>query len=222
MPAGILGAVPSAAMNLVYPLGIYAAVQKHLNAPLSFPCDLAAWEATRCLSSSMLNGYMEEWAVLHPNTSNQRFNTADGATFTWGSFWPKFASWYGLEYERPSLDDAVYTEVTTRFEPPPRGFGPKGKYRYRFRLVDWAREEHVQKAWEELVSKYGLVGGKLQDMDIERIFSFADGTLLGAPLDLTMGKARKMGWCGYVDSAECVREVVGEFGGIGMLPPLPS
>lgn len=219
MPAAILGAVPSAAMNLVYPLGIYACVQKHLDTKLEFPADLAAWEASRCLSSSMLNGYMEEWAVLSPHTSNQRFNTSDGGNFTWGALWSELAGWYGLEYERPRMDDGLYTTVTTKYDPPPRGFGPPGRYRYRFKLAEWAKRPEVQRAWEELVEKHGLKAEKLQDMDVDRIFGFLDGSLLGAGLDLTMAKARKMGWCGFVDSVEAVREVVGEFEGMGMLPP---
>jgi hypothetical protein len=222
MPAGILGAVPDAAMNLVFPLGVYACITKHLGAPLEFPADLQAWEATRCLSSSMMNGYMEEWAVLTPGAENEKFNTSDGATFTWGDFWPKLAGWYDMDFERPEMDQSKYTEVKTRFDPPPRGFGPPGTYRYRFRLVDWAKQTHVQRAWDEIVAKHGLKMGKLGDMDIDRIFGFADGSLLGASLDLTMGKARKMGWCGFVDSSEAVREVLGEFGELGMIPRIQS
>ena len=220
MPSGILGAVPDAAMNLVFPLGVYASVQKHLGEKLEYPCDLNSWDATRCLSSSMMNGYMEEWAVFNEGAKNERFNTMDGTTFAWGNFWPKFASWYGVEYGRPSMDSNAYTEVTTPFDPPPRGFGPPGKYRFRFRLVDWAKQDKVQKAWEELVSKHGLTSGKLQDMDIDRIFGFTDGSLLGATLDLTMNKARKMGWHGFVDSNDAIKEVLGEFADLKMVPPV--
>jgi hypothetical protein len=222
MPAGILGAVPDAAMNLVFPLGVYASVQKHLGQTLEFPCDLASWEATRCLSSSKMNGYMEEWAVLTDATKNEKFNTSDGCSFTWGSFWPKYAKWYKMSYETPDADSSRYTQVTSRFDPPPRGFGPPGTYRYRFRLVDWAKQEHVQTAWDELVAKHGLTSGKLKDMDIDRIFGFTDGSLLGSSLDLTMMKARKMGWCGFVDSNEAVREVLGEFVELGMIPPVEN
>jgi hypothetical protein len=220
MPSGILGAVPDAAMNLVFPLGVYASVQKYLGEKIEFPSDLSAWEATRCLSSSMMNGYMEEWAVLSDVAKDQKFNTMDGTTFTWGNFWPKFADWYGAKYETPHLDNNVYTEITTPHDPPPRGFGPPAKYRYRFRLVDWAKREKVQKAWEELVSKHSLTSGKLQDMDIDRIFGFTDGSLLGAPLDLTMNKARKMGWHGFVDTNDAVKEVLGEFADLKMIPPV--
>lgn len=220
MPSGILGAVPDAAMNLVFPLGVYASVQKHLGEKLEFPADLQAWETNRCLSSSRMNAYMEEWAVLSAEAANEKFNTMDGTTFTWGNFWPKFAEWYGVGYERPSMDPGVYTNITSKYDPPPRGFGPPATYRVRFRLVDWAKQDKVQKAWEELTAKYGLTGGKLQDMDIDRIFAFTDGSLMGSSLDLTMNKARKMGWHGFVDTNDAIKEVLSEFADIKMIPPL--
>ncbi|KAF1348441.1 NAD dependent epimerase/dehydratase family protein-like protein [Lizonia empirigonia] len=220
MPAGIIGAVPDAAMNLVFPLGVYASVQKHLGEKLVFPSDLQAWEVNRCMSSSKMNGYMEEWAVLTERAKNEKFNTMDGTTFMWGNHWPKLAKSYGIAYELPSMDESLYTVVQSKYDPPPRGFGPPAKYRIRFRLVDWARQEKVQRAWAELIAKYGLAGGKLEDMDIDRIFGFADGSLLGTSLDLTMNKARKMGWHGFVDSNEAIAEVLGEFVGLKLLPPL--
>ncbi|KAF2690074.1 NAD dependent epimerase/dehydratase family protein-like protein [Lentithecium fluviatile CBS 122367] len=264
MPSYILGAVPDAAMNLVYPLGIYAAVTKFLKGKLEFPADLKAWEATCVGSSARLNGYLEEWvirypvflsvsrfsssskwrlvlfwldnfgtstmstadfgrAVLNDDAKDQKFNAADGGPFTWGGFWPKFASWHGIEAGTPSMDDAAYTKVTTPYEPPPRGFGPPATYRIRFTLVDWAKRPEVQKAWEEIMAKNIHKGTtKLQDMDIDRIFAFADGSLAGGTLDLSMNKARKMGWHGLVDTSECFREVLGEFVGLGMLPPVGS
>lgn len=220
MPASILGAVPDAAMNLVFPLGIYASVQKHLGKKLEFPCDLQAWELNCCMSSSRMNAYLEEWAVLNDSAKNEKFNTMDGTTFTWGNFWPKYATWYGMPYGRPSLNEHEYTKITSKYDPPPRGWGPPATYRVRFRLADWAKQGEVQKAWEELTEKHSLTGGKLQDMDIERIFGFTDGSLIGLNLDLTMNKARKMGWHGFVDSNDAIREVLEEFADLKLIPPV--
>lgn len=72
-------------------------------------------------SSAMLNGYMEEWAVFQEGAKGEKFNTVDGGPFTWGGFWPKFASWYGLEVGRPK-DGDEYFEITTQYDPPPRGY----------------------------------------------------------------------------------------------------
>ncbi|KAG9187337.1 hypothetical protein G6011_05208 [Alternaria panax] len=204
MPSGILGAVPDAAMNIVFPLGVYASVRKHLGEKLEFPTDLHAWEATACMSSSKMNAYMEQWAVLNDGAKNEKFNTMDGTTFTWGNFWPKYAGWYGIEYEHPSLNDSAYTVITSQYDPPPRGFGPPATFRIRFTLTAWAKQEKVD---------------KLQDMDIDRIFGFTDG-MMGFSLDLTMNKARKMGWHGFVDSNDAIKEVLGEFADLKMIPPL--
>lgn len=98
-------------------------------------------------------------------------------------------------------------------------FGPPATYRIRFTLVDWAKQVHVQKAWDELRQKHHLTAAaRLQDMDIDRIFSFADASLTGGILDLSMNKARKMGWHGFVDSNECFKEVLDEFADLRMLP----
>ena len=35
-----------------------------------------------------------------------------------------------------------------------------------------------------------------------------------------MGKSRKLGWCGYVDSHEAILETIGELEVLKMLPPI--
>ena len=120
-PSTILGAVPDAAMNFCFPLGVYAAVCKHLGQPLEFPTDLTAWEIQQSQSSAMLNGYLEEWSVLEPQANNQAFNACDDGAWTWGKFWPKLAKKYGIEYTRPDPEAKGYREVTTAHDPPPRG-----------------------------------------------------------------------------------------------------
>ncbi|KAF2465577.1 NAD dependent epimerase/dehydratase family protein-like protein [Lindgomyces ingoldianus] len=224
MPSFILGAVPDAAMNLVFPLGVFAAVHAHLAIPLDFPADLQSWEATHVGSSSMLNGYLEEWAVLTDGARNQKLNAADSSPFTWGNFWPKFAGWYGVQWSGPDMDEGVYTKVTSRFDPPPRGyaFGPPKTFRIKYTLTKWARQHSVQKAWSELIQKHNLQASKLEDMDIDRIFSFTDSSLIGGTLDLSMNKARKMGWHGFVDTNDCIKEVLEEFSDLKLLPPLPT
>lgn len=80
----------------------------------------------------------------------------------------------------------------------------------------------MQKAWEELIRKYELEGGKLQDMDIDRIFTFTDGALAGGTNHLSMNKARKFGWHGFVDTSECIKEVLDDFAKLKMIPPVGS
>lgn len=101
-----------------------------------------------------------------------------------------------------------------------RRFGPPATFYTRFTFVDWAKQSKVQKAWEEILTKHNLKNAsKLQDMDVDRIFAFLDGSFKGT-LDLSMNKARKLGWHGFVDTNDCVHEVLGEFADLGMLPPV--
>ena len=175
MPGAILGAVPDAAMNLCFPLAVYAAVCRHLKQPLQFPGDIAAWQIGSCMSSAMMNAYMEEWMVLS-GPPNQRYNVCDDSAFAWESFWPRLAGWYGLESRGPV--DGPYTEVQTRFAP--RKYGGKGTVRRSFSLAEWAKKEEVQKAWRELADEGGLPQKELVEPD--RVFGFADGSLSrGAP-----------------------------------------
>lgn len=121
-PSFILGAVPDAAMNLVFPLAAYASVCKHLGRPLEFPGDLEAWERPLDMSSAMLNGYMAEWALLDDGTANEAFNAADGSIFAWGKFWPKLAEYYGVEWKGPELDESAYEVVEMARDTTPRGW----------------------------------------------------------------------------------------------------
>lgn len=120
MPCGILGAVPDAAMNLCYPLAVYATVQAHLSQPLEFPGGLGSWQNAQDQSSAMLNGYLEEWTVLREQTRRgERFNATDGSCFTWEGFWPRLAAWYGLEWQGPKTEGLK--TMDTPYDPPPRG-----------------------------------------------------------------------------------------------------
>ncbi|KAF1923840.1 uncharacterized protein M421DRAFT_95799 [Didymella exigua CBS 183.55] len=74
--------------------------------------------------------------------------------------------------------------------------------------------------WKDYTIGRIHLGDKLQDMDMDQIFGFTDGSLMGASLDLTMNKARKMGWHGFVDSNDALIKVLGDFAKLKLLPPL--
>jgi nucleoside-diphosphate-sugar epimerase len=119
-PSFIWGAVPAAAMNIAYPLGLYASIQKHLGRSLDFPGDIAAWEKILEQSSAQMNCYLAEWAVLTSAAKNEILNAGDGGPFSWARFWPKLAAWYGLK-TRPPDEYAKYNEFTVPYETNPRG-----------------------------------------------------------------------------------------------------
>ncbi|MCJ1300163.1 hypothetical protein MMC08_002957 [Hypocenomyce scalaris] len=202
-PSFILGAVKDAAMNMVYPLCVYAAVQAHLTQPLVFPGDYVAWDKEQIQSTAMLNSYMSEWAALTPAAGDQAFNAGDDFPFYWSRFWPILAGWYGVPWLPP---DANAEYKVMEMPHTPRGYGPKAKIHYTFTLCEWAHRPEVQKAWAEMMQLHGLAQSPFDD--IERIFTFTELALIVSwPWQYSMDKARKLGWHGYVNSHEAIHEV---------------
>lgn len=56
IPSWIVGAVKGTDMTTIFPLAVYAAVQRKLGKPLVFPGDTAAWEKVMQMSSATLDG----------------------------------------------------------------------------------------------------------------------------------------------------------------------
>ncbi len=177
LPSFILGAPEGSAQTLVFPLAVYAAVQKYLKRPLEYPSDIVSWEITQSISSAILNSYLFEWAVLTNSAANQSFNASDDCAFTWGKFWPKLAQHYNMEYIGPDTSKgAKVTIKETPYEPPPRGFGPRARNRSKFSFVEWAKRPDVSEAWKELVAKYDLQHKDLLK-DVDSVFGRADFAL---------------------------------------------
>lgn len=186
-PGFIVGAVPEAAMNIVYGLALYAAVQKELEGKLEFPADVAAWDVEKHLSSATLIGYHAEWAILEEHTKNQTLNISDSSSFTYGKFWPILAGWYGLEYGLPEQDESSYTTVTMPYPaPPPRGFGGPGKVRLTWTLEKWASRPEVKAAWNQLKDRYSLQESKKPfGSAAGEVFGTVDADILGGwPRDI--------------------------------------
>lgn len=215
MPGPITGAVPDAAMNYAYPLAVYASVSKRLGAALEFPGDEASWQMNQSMSYAKMNAYLEEWSVLS-GPPGERFNAFDGSAFTWEAAWPKVASWFGVQSQGPQ-EGVEYTSAGTRFNP--RGYGGKGITRKKFSMAEWAKRDDTQKAWKELADEHGL--SMPEEGELDRIFGFLDGTLCRpAPLLFSPDKARKLGWHGYVDSCDALRETFDDLAKLKMVPPV--
>ncbi|KAG9856018.1 hypothetical protein KCU98_g3200, partial [Aureobasidium melanogenum] len=217
-PSFIPGAAPNAAMNLAYPLAVYALVQKHLGKPLIFPGDLTCWDTVHVMSSAWLNCYLAEWAVLTESAENQHFNATDDSPFTWGKFWPRFAVHFDMPWEGPDVNpDAKFHEITSANTP--RGWGPPGLVRFKFTLTEWAKKPEVTAAWKEIASHAKLNSDDLGD--VERIFGFTDAAILNSwGTVYSNTKLRKHGFYGFVDSTESLFNVFDEFVELKMVPKL--
>ncbi|RFU24187.1 hypothetical protein B7463_g12150, partial [Scytalidium lignicola] len=221
-PGAILGAVRDAAMNLLYPLAVYATVQAKMNAKLEFPGDMASWDREFTQSSAMMNGYLSEWAVLTPAARNEAFNAADTSPFTWGEFWPVLARWFNLPYGVPDVS-GNYRETILPYSTPPRGYGPVGKLRYTWKFTDWAKKTVVQTTWAKLQKEHNLCQSPFEEDKVDQIFAFLDSNIACTwSLSFSMNKSRKLGWFGFVDSHEAMRLVMNELADLRMIPELPE
>ncbi|EXJ68547.1 uncharacterized protein A1O5_08340 [Cladophialophora psammophila CBS 110553] len=219
-PCFILGAVESAAMNILWPLSIYAAVQAHLGLPLEFPGDVAAWDVVKQQSMSTLIAYHAEWAVLTPEAGNQALNQCDDSAFAWGKFWPTLANWYQTSAGRPAPNADAYATITMPHPVPPRGFGGPGLVKASFSFLEWSKKPEVLKAWEELKVKHGLKYSPFGDKAMDT-FGLIDGELLGGwGRVLSMDRNRKLGWHGFVSTKEAIKQVITEMADLKMVPPM--
>ena len=221
-PAFIWGATESAAMTLAYPLAVYASIQHHLGRPLEFPGDISAWETEKHQSNAKLLAYHAEWALLSEKTGNKFLNEADGGVFTWGGFWPTLASWYHLQPGHPQEDATAYATLTLPHNTPPRRFGGPGVLKASFSFLEWSKQPEVLQAWEELSKKHSLRGSPFGDKAPDT-FGLLDVEISPPwPRSLSMNLNRKLGWHGFVDTAEAVKAVFEEMADKHMVPPLPA
>lgn len=219
-PCFILGAVETAAMNIIYPLSVYAAVQAHLSRTLEFPADIPAWDADKHQSTAALVAYHAEWALLTPNAGNMALNHSDSSMFSWGKFWPVLASWYDIPAGRPVDDPAAYGTLTLPFKSSPRGFGGPGVVHPSFSFLEWSKKPEVLEAWEQLKAKHGLKDSPFGDKALDN-FGLIDNEILGGwPRVISMDRSRKLGWHGYVDTKEAIRGVIDDMAALKMVPPL--
>lgn len=182
-PAFIIGANPTAAINVFYGLAIYASIQKELGKNLEFPADVGAWDINKDLSAASLIGYFSEWAVLTKGGRNQAFNIVDDSPFSYGKFWPSLADWYGIAYDLPEQDESKFSVVKLERNPPPRGFGKPGEVKVKFSFQEWAARDDVKSAWVKIQDREGL--GKnfdpWSDKDtLFNLFATLDAAMLGS------------------------------------------
>jgi hypothetical protein len=210
-------------MNVTYALAIYASIQKELGLKLEFPADVAAWDVNKDLSVVKLISYHEEWAVLTEGAANQALNIVDDSRFSWGAFWPVIAGWYDIPYGIPEQDESKYRH-TTMPNAPPRGFGKSGVVNVTWSFEGWASKHEVQDAWDKIEEREGLDKGlnPWRNAKVAReTFGTLDAEVLGGWGRLeSMDKSRRLGWSGWVDTKEGIRDAIGQLAELKMIPAL--
>lgn len=220
MPAAVIGAVQTAAMNTFLAYGVYAAVQAHRKEPLRYPADFHSWESEYSHSTARLTGYLSEWAVLEDTAKCQRFNAQDGGHISWDRFWNELGRWFGADVVGPDDDESKYqSKYFAGGKDCPLGYGPPIEVKMAHPLCKWAEETAVGKDWEEMMKQSnGQLTMNVPEADKQTLvmadFSFAFlGTLSG-------NKVRRFGFNGFVDTMESIFETYQDMAKLGMLPPM--
>lgn len=82
MPGAILGGVPDAAMNVAFPLAVYATVCRDMGETLKWPCDANAWQAGQSMSSAMMNGKLSHFVPCRFQTDDCSLPRGMGGSHT--------------------------------------------------------------------------------------------------------------------------------------------
>ncbi|KAI9838188.1 MAG: hypothetical protein M1837_002617 [Sclerophora amabilis] len=217
-PNDVIGVAKGNFMNLATAIGIYVAISKELGGKLVFPGNEAFYSYFDCYTYSRLHASFTLWAALEPKCGNEAFNVVNGDAATWQTMWPKLAERYGCtvpadQFSTPAPDAS---EMKLHPRPPIADVAERlglqdqvsqGLVRQRIDLLKWSQKHEVRQAWERVASRAGLE----KDSFDKATWGFL-GFVLGRNyhIVLSMSKARKFGWTGYVDTWDALEECLAE------------
>jgi nucleoside-diphosphate-sugar epimerase len=229
-PNDVIGYAEGNFMNLSTAIGIYALVNKELGQDLAFPGSADFYTKFDYFTSSKLHANFCVWAATEPRAANEAFNVVNGDAESWQNLWPRVASHFGLRVKSDQFanvkDSSESSEMKLAEQPPVAeqadSLGLVGlpvtsqsKVEQSIDLMKWSQRDDVKKAWASVADKMGL-----QKEALEKATWGFLGFVLGRNYDLviSMSKARKMGYTGYVDTWESLEQVFGELSAAKILP----
>lgn len=167
------------------------------------------YHSAEALSSSAMNAYFAEWCALTPAASNQAFNITNGDVSVWARLFPTLCKDFSLsppaaaQFSEQPLRPFKAQFPTRR----PIDGGEPASLELRNSYASWAKEERTIDAWKRLAKREGLH----EDAFERASWEYVDRNMaIGYGKLEAMGKARRLGWLGYVDSTENFLEVLEE------------
>ncbi|KAL2842031.1 hypothetical protein BJY01DRAFT_256858 [Aspergillus pseudoustus] len=235
-PQDIIGVARGNFMNIATALGLYASVSTSLGqGEIPFPGAKKTYLAFNSWTSARLHAEFCVWAALKPEAGNQGFNVTNGDTESWHNLWPRLVERYGGKIppvmfphgDTGSFGDFEAWHSVSQFQPAivkhEEAIGLKGEFSTRHNevhqqidTVKWAQRPEVRAKWEELREEFGLES-ETWDKATWRFATF----LLSREFScvVSMSKARKFGWTGYVDTWDAFEETFDTLEREGILPP---
>ena len=228
-PNDVIGVAKNNFMNLATSVGLYAAISKQIDGNLMFPGSESFYTLFDSFTYSRLHAQFNLWAALEPKCGNEAFNVVNGDTESWQNMWPKLAKRFKCHIPRNQFHMDVGKDadsVMKLAEQPPLAemaaeLGLEGNLRQskveaKIDLIKWSQRKDVKEAWEVLVREHGLEKEALE----KATWGFL-GFVLGRdyPVVVSMSKARRFGWTGYIDSWDALEECLDELETEKILPP---
>lgn len=219
-PNDVIGVAKGNFMNLATSLGLYASVSAEMGRELEWPGSETFYTRFDCFTSSKLHAEFCVWAALEPKAANEAFNVVNGDVESWQNMWPKVASHFGIKVKPDQFSHPAECEKNMDMDPHPpisvlaseaglvgSSALEQSHVEARIDLVKWSQRDDVKKAWEALAEREGLE----KDGFEKATWGFL-GFVFGRNFDLviSMSKARKIGWTGYLDTWEAIESVFEE------------
>lgn len=240
-PNDVIGYAVGNYMNLATAIALYAIISKELDVKdegLVFPGSPSFYTKFDCFTNSKLHGQFCTWAATDPRAANEAFNVHNGDAESWQNLWPKVATYFGAKVKPNQFAATTGSSVlkyvtgdagsTAKLAPEPPlsdragELGLQGHPALEQSVVEqhidlekWSQRSDVVQAWERIAEKHGLQ----KDAFEKATWDFL-GFVLGRKYDLviSMSKARKAGWTGYVDTWESLEGTFEELREAKILP----
>ncbi|KAJ4384486.1 hypothetical protein N0V86_000085 [Didymella sp. IMI 355093] len=238
-PNDVIGYAVGNYMNLATAIALYALISKELDVKdegLVFPGSPSFYTKFDCFTNSKLHGQFCAWAATDPRAANEAFNVHNGDTESWQNLWPRVTAYFGSRAKPDQFNASTASSVlkyvsgdassTAKLAPQPplseraevlglQGQLEQSVVEQHVDLLKWSQRDDVKEAWSRIAQREGLS----EDAFDKATWGFL-GFVLGRKYDLviSMSKARKAGWTGYVDTWESLESVFEELRDTGILP----
>lgn len=189
-------------MNSALTYALYILTCKKLGETPQMPTNRIYWEGYDDCSYAPLIADLTVFVSTNPACANEAFNVTNGDYFCWRYMWPRMTSYFGVEtssdhqFSRPGLE--------------------VGKPFLECSLAEWATSER-QQVWNQLCDEKGCPQAK--DTWLAGTWQYQDwvfGRTWSATL--SMSKARRFGYNGYIDSYQAFVETFEKMRKLGQIP----